>query len=844
MKMEQIEKHSKCIAPAILVILMIAAFYIKFLPALHVGTADILNFVGSDDPLYNLRQVELMLHNNLTYSWFDPSTFIPYGMILNWGPVFPTILSIACLITGATTRPDIIQTCLAIPPIMAALMIPIIFFITKKLTGDWKIGLIGSLFIAFMTGQYFTRSLWGYLDHHIAEVLFSTIFCALYIFTIYKTKESKNLKSWKEFILPIITGISYAVGLFVMPTMVLFAFIVSVYTLFQIVLDSYRKEVSDYLLFTNIIIFSVASILFIAFRPPIDYFALSHYSIAHAYALMAIIAETVGLWYLSRTNKNTSNLLKKIGVLFGAGLTFAISSVLFFKPVYDIFILGAVEFFGVSSYSTTVQEARSWTFVDVWNSFNFSIILAIIGIGILAYYIYKKQSPVSIFVASWGIIIFVATIQHIRYEYYLAPIVSILAAISAGFVVKYCLPMVGEIGKNNKKEEKTEESSTKKNKKKKKGDHQKTVEKDLDWDYYKKMGSTVSIAFTAILVILFLTTSISFGVAIASGGTTRMNSDWKESMEWLPNNTPDTGVDYYKIYDKNTFKYSDDSYGIMSWWDYGHMITYIGKRIPNANPFQSGVLGEGAARFFMSTNETETIHIADDLRTKYVVTDIEMATTKLWAMATWDNSSIGVYPYQQYYLAVNPQNTAQTQPVMVYMPAYFNTMIARLHNFDGSMMSPEQVVYVEVSIDVQGAPKISRALQFNYTDAITAVEQYNKKNTNNIYARSFAAIVSPDPLTPSAKVPALQHWRLVHESPSTVISGGNVNVKYVKTFEYVKGKEIFGEGIIETNITTNTGRIFTYRQESENGKFVVPYPGTYRFGESDKTVVVKESEIN
>ena len=27
-----------------------------------------------------------------------------------------------------------------------------------------------------------------------------------------------------------------------------------------------------------------------------------------------------------------------------------------------------------------------------------------------------------------------------------------------------------------------------------------------------------------------------------------MNSDWKESLEWMGNHTPETGVDYYKIY--------------------------------------------------------------------------------------------------------------------------------------------------------------------------------------------------------------------------------------------------------------------------------------------------------
>jgi dolichyl-phosphooligosaccharide-protein glycotransferase len=48
----------------------------------------------------------------------------------------------------------------------------------------------------------------------------------------------------------------------------------------------------------------------------------------------------------------------------------------------------------------------------------------------------------------------------------------------------------------------------------------------------------------------------------------------------------------------------------------------------------------------------------------------------------------------------------------------------------------------------------------------------------------------------------------------------------VKVFEYVKGAHIKGKGIIEVPVITNTGRTFTYRQESVNGEFVVPYATT------------------
>ena len=39
-------------------------------------------------------------------------------------------------------------------------------------------------------------------------------------------------------------------------------------------------------------------------------------------------------------------------------------------------------------------------------------------------------------------------------------------------------------------------------------------------------------------------------------------------------------MNYYAIYDKSTFTYPNTSYGVMSWWDYGHLITYIAHRIP------------------------------------------------------------------------------------------------------------------------------------------------------------------------------------------------------------------------------------------------------------------------
>ncbi len=71
-------------------------------------------------------------------------------------------------------------------------------------------------------------------------------------------------------------------------------------------------------------------------------------------------------------------------------------------------------------------------------------------------------------------------------------------------------------------------------------------------------------------------------------------------------------LDYYGIYEAppngELSHYPNTAYGVMSWWDYGHWIEVIGRRIPNANPFQSGIGGgsnqsPGASTFFTATSE-------------------------------------------------------------------------------------------------------------------------------------------------------------------------------------------------------------------------------------------------
>jgi len=827
-----LKNHRNYLIFGLVAIFFLFALWIRILPMLMMGRTDILLMVGSDDPLYNLRQVEQLLANRLTYAWFEPMTLFPVGTSIYWGPLFPTIIAVCCMITGAATRPEIIGVGLLVPTVMGALLVPIMYYI-GKVCGNWKTGLFASGFTAIVGGQFFYRSLYGYTDHHIAEVLFSTLFCLLYIYVLFldsKTKiDLKDTGSYKKIVLfSTLAGIAYLLGLFTMPTMILFAMIAGIFTVIQFTIDVYRGRSSEYLLLANTVVFGIAIVGLLLFGLKSTGLDLSSYSIGHIYAYIGLIGGTVVLYLLARYLKGKKKYYYP-AIIIGCAILFAAILFVALPQLYSLFFSALFAFFGQAATTNTVQEARGWTLDSAWFTFNYGLILMIGGALAICYNNIKEERPHEIFALVWFMLMLYSTWQHVRYEYYLAINIALLSAICVSFILergwKNLLLLATSIssppgskdtGTEDTPRGKKQKKTTKKGASTKKG-------AGVPASAYLMLGLIVIVIG---LSILFVYTSVTISYANASGGAIRMNGDWRESLDWLGNNTPDTGVNYFTIYDKNTFKYPDAAYGVMSWWDYGHMITYIAKRIPNANPFQQGITGPtGSATFFMSTSEDDANQILDNAKTRYIITDIEMDTGKFWAMATWYNTSAATALYQMTLLMPSQTNPTKYEPVFLNKESYYHTTISRLHNFDGSMTTPTTVYYIEYadpSVTGVSYQVMTNAVAMNATDAANQAIQYNQKAPVGYHA----AALSPSLVLPIDTVPALRNYRLVHESPTNALNSETADVKYVKVFEYVKGAHIKGTGIIEIPLVSDTGRNFTYRQESLNGEFVVPYSTT------------------
>jgi oligosaccharyl transferase (archaeosortase A-associated) len=347
-----------------------------------------------------------------------------------------------------------------------------------------------------------------------------------------------------------------------------------------------------------------------------------------------------------------------------------------------------------------------------------------------------------------------------------------------------------------------------------------------------------------VLAIFLLLIYPGFSYSILTAGyPAGIEQDWLTSTSWLQNNTPSPGLDLYRIYDfppKGQYPYPAEAYGIMSWWDYGDYIEAIGHRMPNSNPFQEGIGSAttgvpGSSPFFLAENESQSEKVLANidknrspyLNTRYVMIDWEMATGKFYAMTAWS-----AVPITRYYgIFYEPQGD-QLVPIELYRDHFFETMTARLFFFDGSETPVTKAFAIAYEIIEQNGTELpviveQPKLSENYSDLLEYVNESKSKG----YLSEIVSENTPTSISSSLPLEALKHYRLVHESESTVTYDGQ---KYVKTFENVPGAVIKGKAPAGTNVSiavpieTNQNREFVYRQSnitdgSGNFMLVVPY---------------------
>jgi asparagine N-glycosylation enzyme membrane subunit Stt3 len=429
MDLSALKKYQTHLIIVLLVFFMVLAFVLRVLPALV--TRDMAFFpVYDTDSWYNLRQIEVMVHHFPQYDWFDPMTAYPGGKQIDWGPLYPFLAAVLCLLTGAATRDAIISSSGFVSPILAVLMIPVMYWMGKKF-GDYKTGLVAAGLISVTSVLYFSYSSYGMIDHHIAEVFFSSLFFIIYLCALSRGSRNpvdfKDTRSFLVFcLLAALAGTVYFLGLLTSTTIILTLLVIALYTLVQDLADFYQEKNSDYLCVLNLVLLGVATVLLVLFGFKSDGISFTRYSVGIVYLHLAVMGETIIIRILAEIFRK-----KRAGFfisLAGLGAAAVILSQII-PSLRSVSQLGLNLLFGFSVYTVGVQETLPWSWANAFDTLNVGILLAAGGLLVLGYYLWKKPERELVFFSVWTILMLLITIEHQRFLYYFTVNIVLLAAI-------------------------------------------------------------------------------------------------------------------------------------------------------------------------------------------------------------------------------------------------------------------------------------------------------------------------------------------------------------------------------------------------------------------------------
>ncbi|MDI9609950.1 MAG: oligosaccharyl transferase, archaeosortase A system-associated [Archaeoglobales archaeon] len=821
----------------ILLIPVLLAFKIRILnPWDSVFTFTVL--LSENDPWYYYRLIENCIHNFPSRIWFDPMTQYPFGTYTHFGPFLVYLSAFIAMLIGATSGEALRSVLVFIPAIGGILTIFAVFFLARVAFND-RIAMISAFMISIIPGQFLHRSMLSFNDHHIWEVFWMCLALGFFILI------SKGEWNRKSLLCAIFGGVSF--GMYILSWAAGFTLgLLLISVLFLALVFKIKISENTFRLTFVYFLFAILVYLPFSFNAPSSpvWYSPMQLSMLAFYAI-----STLFLWQFDLKFSKIEKIVKigkETALILLAIVGLILVSYIFPELSYTVGTItgylqpkgGALTIGEVHPFFT---QGGDLTLFPAYYHFGMTFFFAIPAIILVAFQIYKNKELKNLTIFIWAIALFIALCGQNRFAYYFAAVSAVYAGLTLDLIFEK-LHFYRVFG-----QEKT----------KKKG--------KMNLSYFR-------VALAVIMGILAIYPTYSMA-DMQSKGAGVINKQWFDTMVWLGNNTPDNGYEeyYYQLYAPGElgekYDYPFETYGVISWWDYGHWILVIGKRMAVANPFQQGIGNfydniPGAAPFFVTSNESYAEWVADQLNVRYVVSDIEMATGKFYAMATWAEGDLEL-AYTKYYdgyLYLTPQGMLgigypyqippnSFVPLRVPTEAYYNSMEAKLHMLDGSGLSHYRLVY-------ESEPSDEWKVYSGYLGIYSPIEialQDSIQRARHGVSPSFSA----------QEILIKFVYKNLYQNETGIPVDLNAT-GYVKIFERVKGVTVKGNansGFVEVNATikTNQGRTFEYYKKVEvvNGTYEVtlPYshdsgyettpltPYSFKAGNVTKTLTVSETQV-
>jgi dolichyl-diphosphooligosaccharide--protein glycosyltransferase len=297
---------------------------------------------------------------------------------------------------------------------MAVLVVLSVFVIGKTLGNTW-IGILAAGLLAIMPGEFLSRSQIGYIDHHIGEVLFSTV---TMMFIFLSIKNAKKVDGWnfkvgmKTVIYGLLGGVFLGLYIFTWAGALLFLLIIFGFMVIQAIIEHIKEKSVNYIGIMGLCIFGVCLLMYLS----------------NMRDIMTVMALIVGI-VLSIFLVVASKVFVKQKIYY----PLAISGV-GIASLFILFVVSPISFNLMIVYltsmfqwrlDTTVMEMQplliqsgNFTFSIAMGNYMLAFFLSLLSIGILFYQSVKHDTSEKMLLLFWSIVILVSMLAMRRFSYY------------------------------------------------------------------------------------------------------------------------------------------------------------------------------------------------------------------------------------------------------------------------------------------------------------------------------------------------------------------------------------------------------------------------------------------
>ena len=141
-----------------------------------VLTDDRVVFFGMD-AWYHMRRILFSLVNSGWPPEFDPYVNFPAGAKPIWSPVFDGLT--AWLLQPVYAQgglPALERAAALLPPLLGSLCVVVLYLLARRLFGE-AVAWLAGLLLCFLSGHFWYSQI-GFVDHHVAVALASTLLLA------------------------------------------------------------------------------------------------------------------------------------------------------------------------------------------------------------------------------------------------------------------------------------------------------------------------------------------------------------------------------------------------------------------------------------------------------------------------------------------------------------------------------------------------------------------------------------------------------------------------------------------------------------------------------------------